>query len=133
MDKKRIFLLCFFIALLFIAAVPQYPVIHTLIEKHFTSDSSQPIASPRLKSVFQEKHVLSTHVQKENIRILTATGDIIPARSVNFSVLRRNDPLWPYEKVAPLLKSMHSDITFINLETPLLKDCPPTDEGMVFC
>lgn len=60
-----------------------------------------------------------------------ATGDVIPARSVNFQVVQRKNFNWPFEKTVDVLKS--ADITFINLETPLLVDCPVTQEGMVFC
>ena len=63
--------------------------------------------------------------------VLLATGDVIPARSVNYQSTVRNNFLWPYEKIAPI--TTNADITFINLETPLLKVCPVTQEGMVFC
>ena len=62
---------------------------------------------------------------------LVATGDIIPARSVNYQMTVRNDFLWPIRDIAPLLKS--ADITLINLESPLVKNCPLTNTGMVFC
>lgn len=62
---------------------------------------------------------------------MIATGDVIPARSVNFQVHKWKDFTWPYQKTAGLTKN--ADITFINLETPLIKDCPITNEGMVFC
>jgi len=62
---------------------------------------------------------------------LVATGDIIPARSVNYQMTARNDFLWAIRGVAPLLKS--ADITLINMESPLIKNCPLTNSGMVFC
>lgn len=62
---------------------------------------------------------------------LVVTGDVIPARSVNVQALQRNDFLWPYKEIASLTKL--GDLTLINLEAPLLKDCPPTTEGFVFC
>jgi len=60
-----------------------------------------------------------------------ATGDIIPARSVNSTMIRRNDFRYPFRKTATLLKK--ADLLLINLEAPLIEDCPITDEGMVFC
>lgn len=66
-----------------------------------------------------------------HIRTIIATGDVIPARSVNFQVIQRRDFKWPYLKIADVLKN--ADITFINLETPLIKNCPITQEGMIFC
>jgi poly-gamma-glutamate synthesis protein (capsule biosynthesis protein) len=62
---------------------------------------------------------------------LIATGDVIPARSVNSKLVMLNNFNFPYEKTVKLLRS--SDITFINLETPLISDCKPTLEGMIFC
>ncbi len=66
-----------------------------------------------------------------HIRTIIATGDVIPARSVNFQVVQRKDFKWPYLKIADVLKN--ADITFINLETPLILNCPITQEGMIFC
>jgi len=62
---------------------------------------------------------------------LITTGDVIPARSVNFQMTKRNDFTWPFEKTYEYLKS--ADITLINLEAPLIKNCPVTNAGMVFC
>lgn len=68
---------------------------------------------------------------KESEVILIATGDVIPARTVNATMSRRNDFLYPFRKTAKLLKS--ADLLLINLEAPLIENCPVTDEGMIFC
>lgn len=68
---------------------------------------------------------------KEDEVTLIGTGDIIPARSVNSIMVNRNDFTYPFHNIKPILES--SDLTFINLESPLLPDCTPTIEGMVFC
>ncbi len=62
---------------------------------------------------------------------IIATGDIIPARSVNAQTVARNDFTWSWKHIAPL--TSQADITLINLESPLLANCPVTQEGMVFC
>lgn len=62
---------------------------------------------------------------------LITTGDIIPARTVNYKMTKYNDFTHPFIKTADFLKN--ADITLINLEAPLIKDCPVTNEGMVFC
>lgn len=62
---------------------------------------------------------------------LVTTGDVIPARSVNYQMTARDDFLWPIRDIAPLLSS--SDLTLINLESPLIPRCPLTNSGMVFC
>lgn len=102
----------------------QYPVPSALPEKATaTTDYT-------LESIFKVPHELPVRSGLPVITLI-ATGDVIPARSVNYQVLQRKDFTWPYLKTADVLKS--ADITFINLETPLIKNCPITQEGMSFC
>lgn len=67
----------------------------------------------------------------QKVRTLIATGDVIPARSVNFQTLQSGDWRWPFLKTKDELSK--ADISFINLETPLISNCPTTNEGMIFC
>ncbi len=67
----------------------------------------------------------------KNLITLIATGDVIPARSTNYQTTQRKNFTWAFEKTADVLKS--ADITFINLETPLMKNCQLINEGMRFC
>jgi len=84
-----------------------------------------------LQSVFgQDKPDLST-LDPSKIRVLIATGDVIPAREVNYQVLLHHDFLYPWRRTADYLKT--GDLLFINLETPLLKSCPTTRSGFKFC
>lgn len=62
---------------------------------------------------------------------IIATGDVIPARSVNAKTVSLNNFNYPFEKTVGLLKSANA--VFINLESPLIPHCQPTLEGMVFC
>lgn len=62
---------------------------------------------------------------------LITTGDVIPARSVNWKMTKYGNFAYPFLKTADILKS--ADLTLINLESPLIPDCPVTTEGMVFC
>ncbi|TMC05548.1 MAG: CapA family protein [Chloroflexi bacterium] len=62
---------------------------------------------------------------------LLATGDTIPARLVNIQATQRGDFLWPFRPTADYVKN--ADVTFINLETPLLAGCPARTTGLVFC
>jgi hypothetical protein len=62
---------------------------------------------------------------------LIATGDTIPARLVNIEATQRGDFLWPFRPTADYVKN--ADVTFINLETPLLSGCPARSTGLVFC
>jgi len=67
----------------------------------------------------------------DHIRTITVTGDVIPARSVNYMATKNKDFTWPEEKTWEFLKT--GDLTVINLETPLITDCPVVNEGMIFC
>ncbi len=99
------------------------------IESQKINLTSKPSPSPNplsLDKIFDVKTEPATNTIK-----VIATGDIIPARSVNVQTIQRNNFLWPFEKTAEVLKS--ADITFVNLETPLIQNCPPTNEGMIFC
>jgi len=66
-----------------------------------------------------------------HVRTLIATGDVIPARLVNIAATNRHDFLWPFRPTADYVKN--ADVTFINLESPLLAGCSPRSTGMVFC
>lgn len=84
-----------------------------------------------IDSIFSDDHSFTATISSERKRVLIATGDIIPARSVNFRVTNLNDFHWPFLKTAELLKS--GDLTVINLESPLIDNCQITNEGMKFC
>jgi len=70
-------------------------------------------------------------LDQSKLRVLIATGDVIPAREVNYQVLLHHDFLYPWRQTADYLKT--GDLLFINLETPLLKSCPTTRSGFTFC
>jgi len=62
---------------------------------------------------------------------LIATGDTIPARLVNIAATQKGDFLFPFRPTADYVKN--ADVTFVNLETPLLSGCPARTGGLVFC
>ncbi len=72
-----------------------------------------------------------TGAAPQALRVLVATGDIIPARSTNAKVVRLQDFLHPYRLTVDYLRS--GDILLVNLEAPLLASCPVTTEGFQFC
>jgi len=66
------------------------------------------------------------------IRTLLVTGDIIPARGVNYFATVKHDFLWPFRRTADYTKN--ADITYINLESPLFAGCPVSPaESFTFC
>lgn len=93
--------------------------------------SSYKIPDLSLDHIFSTNHLNTKSLDPSHIRVVMATGDVIPARSVNAQETERNSFIWPFEKIADVLKS--ADITFINLETSLIPDCPVTESGMSFC
>ncbi len=58
-------------------------------------------------------------------------GDTGLVRSINAKTVSLGDFRWPFIHVADLLK--HADLAVVNLEGPLVPNCPVVDEGMVFC
>lgn len=88
--------------------------------------------TPSEQEMFSYKDpALVVHDNSIDTLSILATGDVIPARSVNARVTALDDFLYPFRKTADFL-SKH-DIVLINLETPLIKNCPVTIEGMSFC
>jgi poly-gamma-glutamate synthesis protein (capsule biosynthesis protein) len=65
------------------------------------------------------------------LRTLIVTGDVIPARYVNYKLTLRGDFLYPFRATIDVLRD--GDIRFINLETPLLRRCPIVTSGYQFC
>jgi len=63
--------------------------------------------------------------------VLVFTGDVMLGRKVMIDSLKKDDPLYPFRNVSDKLHD--SDITFINLETPIIKDCPEFESGFTFC
>jgi poly-gamma-glutamate capsule biosynthesis protein CapA/YwtB (metallophosphatase superfamily) len=91
-----------------------------------TVDQVPPIT---LAAVFEPQPPLK--LDPSRIRTLIATGDVIPARRVDIQIRAQNDFLYPIAQTADVLRQ--ADITLINLEAPLIADCPPQSEGFVFC
>jgi poly-gamma-glutamate capsule biosynthesis protein CapA/YwtB (metallophosphatase superfamily) len=62
---------------------------------------------------------------------LTVTGDVMLGRMINYNSVKENDFAWAFKNVGDILK--RSDLTLINLESPLNETCPTTMTGMIFC
>jgi len=139
MEKST--LLLFSIAFIFILVflvkqviLPGNSIPDVYVPQIFTKIDLKPEYIPQNVSVdriFNDGHTWTATLSADRVRMLVVTGDIIPARSVNFGVVKRNNFRWPFEKTAEVLKS--GDLTFINLESPLIRNCQPTSEGMSFC
>ncbi|MFC1711081.1 CapA family protein [Patescibacteria group bacterium] len=84
-----------------------------------------------LESIFSQNHLHVNRLPKDKTITIITTGDVIPARTVNYKMTSLNNFKYPFEKTANFLQS--SDLTLINLEAPLINNCPLTTEGMIFC
>ena len=83
-----------------------------------------------LQNLFHPKYVVPNDPSK--VRTLLATGDVIPARGVNYYATGRHDFLWPFRRTADYTKN--ADVTLINLESPLFAGCPvDPNSGFKFC
>jgi len=84
-----------------------------------------------LSSIFGMDKPDLSQFDPSQLRVLVATGDVIPAREVNYQVLLHHDFLYPWRQTVSYLKS--GDLLFINLETPLIQGCPIVRSGFKFC
>jgi len=73
---------------------------------------------------------LSPRVDRGEVEIIL-TGDVMLGRTVMTKSLDLNDPTYPFQKVANELKE--ADLVFINLENPIIDNCPRSHEGYRFC
>ena len=74
--------------------------------------------------------VLAGHDEKD-VTTLIFTGDVMLGRSVNTRLSRTQDFSWPFYYIGEYLRE--ADLTYVNLESPLLSGCPLTDTGMKLC
>jgi len=84
------------------------------------ADRSGRLPVLSLESMFHPTYVVPSDPSR--IRTLLVTGDVIPARGVNYYATSRHDFLWPFRPTADYTKN--ADITYINLESPLFAGCP---------
>lgn len=108
------------------------------LEEHVVQESeAEPVAiidqfkTPTLQEIFTGDHTWTATLSAEKKRTVLVTGDVIPARVVNIQATKFQNFLWPYEKTTEFVKD--ADITFIDLETPLIKKCPLINDGFKFC
>lgn len=94
------------------------------------AESSGELVEQPVSTVAPESTPVEIARQDNKITII-ATGDVMLGRSVNQNIIKNQNYNWPFIYVSEVLKQ--ADITFINLESPLVANCPGTDTGMKFC
>jgi poly-gamma-glutamate capsule biosynthesis protein CapA/YwtB (metallophosphatase superfamily) len=83
-----------------------------------------------LQNLFHPRYVAPN--DPSQVRTLLVTGDVIPARGVNYFATVRHDFLWPFRPTAAYTRN--ADVTLINLESPLFAGCPvDPNSGFTFC
>jgi poly-gamma-glutamate synthesis protein (capsule biosynthesis protein) len=109
------------------------PVIVPALDREDQPSWSDRTGRPPALSLQELFHpTYAVPMDPSKIRTLIVTGDIIPARGVNYFATVRHDFLWPFRPTADYTKN--ADITFINLETPLFAGCPVNpNSGFTFC
>jgi poly-gamma-glutamate synthesis protein (capsule biosynthesis protein) len=90
-----------------------------------------PIPLVSVDSVFAAHGPSLSRLDPRKLVTLIATGDVIPARSVNYEMAIRDDFTYPFLKTYKFTRA--ADITLINLESPLINGCATTTSGMSFC
>lgn len=63
--------------------------------------------------------------------VLLATGDVLLARTINAAMLKYQNFTYPFKNTSQFLSQ--ADLTWVNLETPILTNCPTKYEGLIFC
>lgn len=95
----------------------------------FSSEAGKLIKPENEKST--KLFVLPHPEPKKNFITLALTGDVMLGRSVMQKYLEVNDYTYPFQKVAD--KLTNADLVLINLENPIVKNCPIHKGGFKFC
>ena len=91
------------------------------------ADRTNPVPDLSLEELFHPKYILGS--DPTMFRTLLVTGDVIPARGVDYFASVRHDFLWPFRRTADYTRN--ADVTYINLESPLFAGCK-VDPGPTF-
>ena len=76
-----------------------------------------------LADIFPPRDLSALGLDPSRLRVLLATGDVIPARGTDRAIRKQKDDFsYPVRATKDLLAN--ADLTIINLEAPLIKRCP---------
>jgi poly-gamma-glutamate synthesis protein (capsule biosynthesis protein) len=85
-----------------------------------------------LADIFPPRDLAALNLDPARLRTLIATGDVIPARYTDATIRQRGDDfLYPVAATKDITSA--ADLTVINLEAPLIAECPYHDAGLIFC
>jgi len=105
------------------------PALDRLDQPSFLDRTGRP-PELSLEELFHPTY--SAPADPSKIRTLLVTGDVIPARGVAYFAAVRHDYLWPFRPTAAY--TANADVTYVNLEAPLLAGCPVSAaSSFTFC
>ncbi|KKQ25374.1 MAG: SH3 type 3 domain protein [Microgenomates group bacterium GW2011_GWC1_37_12b] len=82
--------------------------------------------------LFKKGGLLKFNTNSETGKVkLLLGGDVMLGRTVQNVIKTGNDNTYPFFQIADFLKSY--DLVFVNLENPIVKNCPSTSSGFKFC
>lgn len=93
--------------------------------------TSTPIPIFTTSSIFSSNHIWVNDLPADQTISIITTGDVMPGRTVNAKMHQYQDFTHPFTQTAHQLAE--TDFTIINLESPLVPDCPVVSGGMTFC
>lgn len=73
----------------------------------------------------------SPRIKQGSETIIMLTGDVMLGRTVMTKSLDSGNPGYPFEKVSVELNK--ADIVLVNLENPIISNCPRSIESLIFC
>ncbi len=82
-------------------------------------------------TIFDEARPDISYLDPARVHTLLVTGDVGLVRKVNQTTVDRDDFSWPFRQLKDVLAA--ADLTLINLEGPLVPDCPLRSTGFTFC
>ena len=85
----------------------------------------------QILSQYSIRNLITPTPTPSNSITVILTGDVMLGRSVMKKTHELGDYHYPFLKVADQLNQ--ADLVFINLENPIVKDCPSTSSGFKFC
>ena len=95
------------------------------------NDSKEGISQNNRKTTAEmANNHLNTEKEFRSISLLFG-GDVMLGRSVNTRQIKYGSWNWAWQEISELTRE--ADMTMVNLETPVIKNCASTDEGMIFC
>lgn len=90
-----------------------------------TSEPQVPLAQPTLITEQTDAPPATVYTS------IAATGDVMVSRRVLAEAQARRSYIWPFTQVSEVLSG--ADIAIVNLENPVMRECPPSASDMVFC